>query len=434
MKKFILSVAIMATAGINAQVGVNTDNPQGVFNVDGAEDNPSTGTPTAAQQDNDFVVLSDGSVGIGITDPDTYAKLHVSSSDQGILIPSINLTSNTMDLDSDGDSDVSNQPSGLLVYNTGSTLTIGYYFWNGSEWRTIDNSTAIIPSISTLLCSAANLSPSTYTSGTAYVGTLTIPYTGGNGGTYATGDTITVNGLEITLKSGKLDYGSGELTFSVEGTPTVSSPTATTVSVEGSTGNNLVPFLTSTLHCDATFGDQTGADVATSATLGPLFATTDPAAGYHRFVTSPDGKFSVRIVINEGGTYAAADAQIRSNDGTPTIMWNTHVAYVNGNIVYGNNGMTFPTEGDWYGNGGGSGTTMTNSITSAWADPDVYYGSPEFRRYTWTTTDSSDPTMYTFTFMLGAPTSGTAANSTSCPGGTCTQTKAFLKIEQVTGQ
>ncbi len=266
------------------------------------------------------------------------------------------------------------------------------------------------------------------------MGTLTIPYKGGNGGTYAAGDTITINGLKITLKSGKLDDGSGELVFTVEGTPTVSSPTPTTLAVEGSTGNNLVPFLTSTLHCNATFGDQSGAKVDVAATLGPLFVTTDPAAGYHRFVTSPDGKFSVRIVVNQGASYGAADAQIRSNDGTPTIMWNAGTSFVNGNIVQGNNGMTFPTEGDWYGNGGGDGTTMTSSITDAWGNPDVYFGSPEYRRYTWTTTDSSDPTMYTVTFMLGAPTSSATANSTNCSGGICTQTKAFLKIEQVTGQ
>ncbi len=116
MKKIVLLVAAIITIVlVNAQVGVNTDNPQGIFNVDGAEDNPSTGTPTTAQQGNDFVVTSDGSVGVGTTSPNTYAKLHVASGSQGILIPNISLTSNTMDLNSDGDNDVSNQPSGLLV-------------------------------------------------------------------------------------------------------------------------------------------------------------------------------------------------------------------------------------------------------------------------------------------------------------------------------
>ncbi|MFV0305359.1 MAG: hypothetical protein ACK5IC_07770 [Moheibacter sp.] len=435
MKKIILITSFLLSTFAFGQVGINTENPQGILNVDGGNDNPSTGTPTTTQQANDFVVTKDGSVGIGTTTPDVYAKLHVlSNDDQGILIPSVDLTSNTMDLDSDGDSDITNQPSGLLIYNKGNILSAGYYFWNGTEWRTIDNSTAITPSITSLLCGAASLSPASYTINEAYVGNLTVPYTGGNGGSYATGATVTVNGLNITLRSGKLEYGSGELIFSVEGTSTISSPTATTVALEGSNGNNLIPFLTSALACDATFGDQSGAEVKVSATLGPLYTTTDPSAGYHRYVTTPDGKFSVRVVINQGGTYGGADAQIRSNDGTPTIMWNGHVAFVSGTFVYGNNGMTFPTEGDWYGNGNGSGTTMGSEITNAWGNEDVYYGSPEYRRYTWTTTDSTDPTMYTVTFMMGAPQSGTAANSISCPGGTCTETKVFIKIEQTKGQ
>lgn len=52
-----------------SQVGINTPNPQGVLHVDGAKDNPATGTPTAAQQANDVVVNSAGNLGIGLTSP-----------------------------------------------------------------------------------------------------------------------------------------------------------------------------------------------------------------------------------------------------------------------------------------------------------------------------------------------------------------------------
>lgn len=156
MKNSILSVALIATVISYAQVGVNTKNPQGIFNVDGAKDNSSTEAPTTTQQANDFVITKEGSAGVGTTVPDAHAKLHVSSQNQGILIPSVTLTSNIMDLNADGDDDVSNQPTGLLLYNKGTALTPGYYFWNGSEWRTIDNSSAVIPSISELLCSSAS--------------------------------------------------------------------------------------------------------------------------------------------------------------------------------------------------------------------------------------------------------------------------------------
>ncbi|UZT98112.1 hypothetical protein ODZ84_00645 [Chryseobacterium fluminis] len=72
MKKNVLSLMVAATlltARLTAQVGINTANPQGVFSVDGAKDNPATGTPTATQQLNDFSVTPAGNVGIGNVAP-----------------------------------------------------------------------------------------------------------------------------------------------------------------------------------------------------------------------------------------------------------------------------------------------------------------------------------------------------------------------------
>lgn len=51
----------------NSQVGINTTAPQGAFHIDGAKDNASTSTAT--QQLNDFVVKTDGKVGIGTENP-----------------------------------------------------------------------------------------------------------------------------------------------------------------------------------------------------------------------------------------------------------------------------------------------------------------------------------------------------------------------------
>ncbi|PDS24722.1 beta strand repeat-containing protein [Flavobacterium branchiophilum] len=71
MKKqsLLLSILLFLVAGAFAQVGVGTTNPQGVFNVDGAKDNATTGNPTTAQQQNDFIITSAGSVGIGTLSP-----------------------------------------------------------------------------------------------------------------------------------------------------------------------------------------------------------------------------------------------------------------------------------------------------------------------------------------------------------------------------
>lgn len=62
---------------VYSQVGITTPNPQGIFHVDGAKDNPATGTPTVAQQQNDFTVTPTGSVGIGLTAPSN--KLEIST-------------------------------------------------------------------------------------------------------------------------------------------------------------------------------------------------------------------------------------------------------------------------------------------------------------------------------------------------------------------
>lgn len=52
-----------------SQVGVNTTNPQGIFNVDGAKDNSPTGVPTTTEQLNDVVVDATGNLGVGTTAP-----------------------------------------------------------------------------------------------------------------------------------------------------------------------------------------------------------------------------------------------------------------------------------------------------------------------------------------------------------------------------
>lgn len=73
MKKNITLFLIAIGSFGFAQVGVNTNNPQQKFHVDGRDTstttNPSTGAPTVAQQVDDVVITKDGYVGTGITNP-----------------------------------------------------------------------------------------------------------------------------------------------------------------------------------------------------------------------------------------------------------------------------------------------------------------------------------------------------------------------------
>lgn len=172
-----------------------------------------------------------GSLAVGSLAANAYSKLDVSSSNQGILIPRVNLTSYTLDLNSDGDGLVSNQPVGLIIYNSGSTFPAGLYFWNGIEWRGFNNSTTGPGAIGSILCTDITLTPNTYVNGSPYSGTMTVPYTGGNGGAYSAQSIGPINGLTATLLAGNFNNGSGSLTYTVSGIPTVTSPSATNFSI-----------------------------------------------------------------------------------------------------------------------------------------------------------------------------------------------------------
>lgn len=71
MKKELLLLNAIFISGIfYAQVGINTASPQATFHIDGGKDNPTDNTiPTVAQQRDDFVVTSNGNVGIATIVP-----------------------------------------------------------------------------------------------------------------------------------------------------------------------------------------------------------------------------------------------------------------------------------------------------------------------------------------------------------------------------
>ncbi|BFO67495.1 hypothetical protein [Chryseobacterium sp. KCF3-3] len=86
-------------------------------------------------------ITGDGKVGIGTASPNAYAKLDMNDANQGIMVPRLALSSAVMDLNADGDNNISNQPAGLLVYNTATAGAVpndvvpGYYYWDGSKWK-----------------------------------------------------------------------------------------------------------------------------------------------------------------------------------------------------------------------------------------------------------------------------------------------------------
>lgn len=184
-------------------------------------------------------------VGIGIKNPDPSSLLDINvdqiSPKKGVLFPNVTL------LSINDKTTIPNPAIGLVIYNTGKNTnfsTPGFYFWNGTEWRLLDSSSGINPSIKSLQCGSAMLTPPRYDAGIPYFGTITLPYTMGNGGKYFSGTSKTVNGLTYVLQGGELNYGNGNLFYTVTGTPNISSP-------EGS--EFILDFLDKS--CKATLGD-----------------------------------------------------------------------------------------------------------------------------------------------------------------------------------
>lgn len=67
--KIILSIILFSSAFAQAQLGIGNTSPQGTLHIDGRSNNPATGTPNATQAADDFVVKSDGKVGVGTITP-----------------------------------------------------------------------------------------------------------------------------------------------------------------------------------------------------------------------------------------------------------------------------------------------------------------------------------------------------------------------------
>jgi hypothetical protein len=348
------------------------------------------------------------------------------SNNKGVLLPKVTLTGQT------DRTTVLNPDLGLLVFNTGKHAAYnvsGFLYWDGNEWKTIDNSDAIQPAVDGMNCSEATLAPATYTTGMPYSGILKLSYFGGNGGRYGEGAMVTKNGLTFQLQSGKLEKGHGELIFNVKGIPTVSSPTTTKINITSAE----IPFYTTKCQIEVGAGNMLEASINIKATVGPLLFTMDQGVdGFHRFVTSPNGKYSVRIFIRDGENIMDADLQIRNNAAIQdTITWCSAFAWQGGSSGNSSNTFILPPS-LWAGNRAPDSDqtvvvdTSQDGRDAGWGDRDVYYsGAPEHRSYMWTSKNVSDQTTYILTFMMGAKQTGAASASTA------NQVKAFLKIEEI---
>lgn len=75
IKEISLIILLIGCFNVSAQVGINTINPRGVFNIDGKGDNLDDEKLTLEQQANDIVVTAEGNIGVGTISP--TSKVHI---------------------------------------------------------------------------------------------------------------------------------------------------------------------------------------------------------------------------------------------------------------------------------------------------------------------------------------------------------------------
>ena len=370
---------------------------------------------------------------------DTSAILNVISSNKGILLPRVTLTSPT-------DSATIPHPSvGLLVYNTGADPdfpTVGYLFWDGSEWKLFASSPAQ-PGQATLNCVGATLNPAQQIiGGTSLLAgiLLQVPYTASNGGTY-NGTKLLSSGnpnVTATISNGQLTDGSGVLSFVVSGTPTAAQQAPNGIVFDLSPFLNANPGISG---CDSVIvGATLSASMASTAVMGYLQSTTDAtngAKGWALQCNSPDGLWSVRVWVPLSITTVASgsgapNVQVINNTGSAqTIIWNYDTQY-SGDL--NNNGIMIVQPNQWGGNNDNYArpNTWTQNPSTGnggyWGNIGIYDGTnggPEYRRYTWIPLGANNKIAYEI-HVMAAVDNGTTGS------GTPSQVKAYIKFDQVT--
>lgn len=173
-------------------------------------------------------VLLPGQVVVGSGTADGSAVLEIKGNNRGVLLPRLTTTQRNS---------VSSPATGLIIYNTSTnclevnTGTASTPSWSPTGCRT--------GTVSALNCAGATVT-GTLQSGQAASGvSVTLPYTGGNDGTYS-GQILTssgVTGLTATLAEGLLQSSGGNLMFTISGTPAGRGTAVFPISLGGQTCN-----------------------------------------------------------------------------------------------------------------------------------------------------------------------------------------------------
>ncbi len=280
-------------------------------------------------------------------------------------------------------------PSGNGFQN--GTLPNQMMYWNGSGWTTLNpgvdgqvlglcNGNLIwitlaglcTPPAAALMglnCAGATTT-GTLTSGTAANGVSTsVPYTGGNAGTYSAQNVVStgVTGLTATLAAGTLANGNGSLTYTISGTPTSNGTASFAISLGGQncsfTINVTAPLAAlTTLNCAGatTTGTLTGGTAAngvstsvpyTGGNAGTYSAQNVASTG----VTGLTASIAAGTLANGNGSLTYTITGTPSSSGTASFAITLGGQSCTFNVAVGNQGFMI-----------GNGTATTNWPTENW--------------------------------------------------------------------
>lgn len=215
-----------------------------------------------------------GKVGIDTSSPHPKTVLDIVSktNNTGVLFPRLT----TSDIASIGPAAGDSVVDGLWVYNTDTKC---YNYWAAApqnQWLEIcGRPLNSVPGTASLNCTGASSTGTLVNQQPANGVSVTVPYTAGNGGTYPAQNinSTGVTGLTASISAGNFNNGSGNLVFSVAGTPASSGTAVFTITMGGSSCSvnvnvNINPGK-ATLNCGS--ATTTGTLVMNSSANGVSF-------------------------------------------------------------------------------------------------------------------------------------------------------------------
>ena len=307
---------------------------------------------------------------LGQTEPS--ALLELQSTDKGFLLP--RLTQAQRDA-------VVNPATGLMIYNTSANcLQINYGSPSTPSWFPLGCS----GTVGMIGCSGANVM-GTLISGQAASGvSASVPYTGGDGGTYP-GQVVSstgVTGLTATLAAGSFASGGGNVTYAITGTPAAPGTASFALNIGGqSCILNAVVFCRAYVAADQWKVFMCHNLAAANTSANPLTPSWEINGGYWQwghlgpnpsqwlntnspnFAHGPTGSGS--MLANQGNISGW------NTENAPNGAWSDATKTANDPCPQG---FRVPTKAQW----DGVLANNTQSVTGTWTESATNYSNGRF--------------------------------------------------------